>query len=54
MARDDDTNQLSGISIPDECASVHKKSIQVYNTPYSLSRWVHNVYKGGTKPQRLL
>jgi len=37
LARDDDTNQMNGISIPDKCASVHKKYTSIY-TPYSLSR----------------
>jgi len=51
IARDDDTNQMSGISIPDECALV-QRSIQVY------IRLTHLVgeftaYRCGTKPQRL-
>jgi len=52
MARDDDTNQMNGISIPDECAWC-TRSIQVY------IRLTHLVgeftaYKCGAKPQRLL
>jgi len=33
---------MSGISIPNACASVHKKYTSIY-TPHSLSRWDHNV-----------
>jgi len=51
MARDDDTNQMRGINIPDECAWCTKR-IYKYNTPYSLSG-EFTASRCGTKPQRL-
>ena len=45
-----DTYQMRGISIPDECASAHKKCIQVY---IRLTRLVgeSTTCKSGAKPQ---